>query len=344
MPESIFSLSARERAQFFQAAAVQVGRNAILLEKDVWVVWALRALFEDPVGAHLVFKGGTSLSKAHRVIERFSEDLDLTYDIRELAGDLLPRGNDNELQDIPETRARIRRVSDAVRNERLPAWVRDTVAPIIGARLIRDGAAADLEIDGCNLSIRYADEDHGQVKSAVLLEFGARATGEPADHHDIVCDSAAADLGIDLPTARPRVMKAERTFWEKATAVHVFCRSGDRVAEHKARHWYDLERLDARAVAAAAMADGDLASQVARHKSAFFRERDTGGTWIDYHAAVGGGLQLVPEGDRLAELRADYAAMQADGLLPENPLTFTRLMTRCKEIEDAVNAARSPAV
>ncbi len=340
MPDSIFSLSARDRADFFQAAVARVGRNAILLEKDVWVVWALRALFEDPVGAHLVFKGGTSLSKAHRLIERFSEDVDLTYDIRELAGDLLPGGARGEVLDIPDTRSQIRRVSEAIRNERLPAWVRGTIAPIILGRLQRDGAQAAVEIDGCNLSIRYADQDHGQVKSAVLLEFGARATGEPAAFLDIACDSAAAGLDIDLPTARPKVMKAERTFWEKATAVHVFCRSGDPVGNHKARHWYDLERLDANGVAAAAIADADLAAQVATHKSAFFRERDTAGAWIDYHAAVGGGLQLVPVGPHLAELEADYAAMQADGLVPVDALAFARLMARCGEIERAANAAR----
>jgi len=340
MPDSIFSLSARDRADFFQAAVARVGRNAILLEKDVWVVWALRALFEDPIGAHLVFKGGTSLSKAHRLIERFSEDVDLTYDIRELAADLLPRGEGGEVLDIPETRSQIRRVSEAVRNELLPAWVSGTVAPIIQARLERDGAQAAVEIDGCNLSIRYAQQDHGQVKSAVLLEFGARATGEPADFHDIACDSAAAGLDIDLPTARARVMKAERTFWEKATAVHVFCRSGNPVGDHKARHWYDLERLDANGVAPRAIADTDLAVQVATHKTAFFRERDQAGAWIDYHGAVGGGLQLVPVGPHLSELEADYAAMQADGLLPEGALTFARLMVRCGEIERAANAAR----
>ena len=340
MPDSIFSLSARDRADFFQAAVARVGRNAILLEKDVWVVWALRALFEDPIGAHLVFKGGTSLSKAHRLIERFSEDVDLTYDIRELAADLLPRGDGGEVLDIPETRSQIRRVSEAIRNELLPAWVSGTVAPIIRARLARDGAQAAVEIDGCNLSIRYAQQDHGQVKSAVLLEFGARATGEPADFHDIACDSAAAGLDIDLPTARARVMKAERTFWEKATAVHVFCRGGDPVGDHKARHWYDLERLDANGVAPRAIADADLAAQVATHKTAFFRERDQAGAWIDYHGAVGGGLQLVPVGPHLSELEADYAAMQADGLLPEGALTFARLMARCGEIERAANAAR----
>jgi hypothetical protein len=339
MPDSIFSLSARDRADFFQAAVARVGRTAILLEKDVWVVWALRALFEDHVGAHLVFKGGTSLSKAHRLIERFSEDVDLTYDIRELAGDLLPRAPGGEVLDIPATPSQVRRIR-AIVDERLPAWVRDIVAPIIQARLERDGAQATIEIAGSNLSIRYAQQDHGQVKSAVLLEFGARATGEPADVHDIACDSAAAGLDIDLPTARPRVMKAERTFWEKATAVHVFCRSGDPVGDHKARHWYDLERLHANGVAGRAIADASLAAQVATHKRAFFRERDTAGGWIDYHAAVGGGLQLVPVGAHLAELEADYAAMQTDGLLPVEALTFARLMVRCGDIERAANAAR----
>lgn len=342
MPDSIFSLNARDKADFFRAAVGRVGRNAVLLEKDVWVVWALRALFEDPVGAHLVFKGGTSLSKAHRVIERFSEDLDLTHDIRELAPDLLPRGQDGQVLDIPETRAQIRRVDEAIRYERLPAWVRDKIAPVIQARLDDDGAQARIEIAGSNLSIRYAEEDHGHIKSAVLLEFGARATGEPAEIHDIACDSAAADLGIELPTARPRVMKAERTFWEKATAVHVFCRSGDPVGDHKARHWYDIERLAAREVAARAIADGALAAQVATHKSAFFRVRDAANTWIDYHAAVGGGLQLVPVGRQLTDLEADYAVMQSDGLLPEDALSFVRLMERCGEIEAATNAARRP--
>jgi Nucleotidyl transferase AbiEii toxin, Type IV TA system len=58
------------------------GRPAHLLEKDVWAVWALAALYQSALREHLVFKGGTSLSKAYGVIRRFSEDVDLTYDIR----------------------------------------------------------------------------------------------------------------------------------------------------------------------------------------------------------------------------------------------------------------------
>ena len=84
-----FALSAEERLEALIQAANASGRPPNLLEKDVWVVWSLRHLFAAPYAPHLVFKGGTSLSKAYGVIQRFSEDVDLTYDIRAIAGDLI---------------------------------------------------------------------------------------------------------------------------------------------------------------------------------------------------------------------------------------------------------------
>ncbi len=88
MPESYFHLSAKDQADALAAGASASGRPPHLLEKDIWVVWALSTLFDSELGAHLVFKGGTALSKAYKVIQRFSEDVDLTYDIRALAPDL----------------------------------------------------------------------------------------------------------------------------------------------------------------------------------------------------------------------------------------------------------------
>ena len=84
-----FELSADERLEALAQAANASGRPPHLLEKDVWVVWSLQHLFAAPYAPHLVFKGGTSLSKAYGVIQRFSEDVDLTYDIRAIAGDLI---------------------------------------------------------------------------------------------------------------------------------------------------------------------------------------------------------------------------------------------------------------
>ena len=87
-----FQLSTAERREALDSAANASGLPPHLLEKDIWVVWALRHLFAGPYGDRLVFKGGTSLSKAYGVIRRFSEDVDLTYDIRAIAGELVGRG------------------------------------------------------------------------------------------------------------------------------------------------------------------------------------------------------------------------------------------------------------
>ena len=93
MAESWFSLSREDQAEALEFAAARSGRPAHLLEKDIWVVWVLSAIYESALASKLTFKGGTSLSKVYRIIDRFSEDVDLTYDIRELAADLLKQGN-----------------------------------------------------------------------------------------------------------------------------------------------------------------------------------------------------------------------------------------------------------
>src|SRR5262245_49231004 len=79
--EPFFGIAVNDRAEALQVAAAQSGRPVHVLEKDAWVVWTLSALFDSPFGKDLVFKGGTSLSKAYHVIDRFSEDIDVTYDI-----------------------------------------------------------------------------------------------------------------------------------------------------------------------------------------------------------------------------------------------------------------------
>jgi Nucleotidyl transferase AbiEii toxin, Type IV TA system len=94
-----FSLPTGDRREALEYARDQTGRPAHLLEKDIWVVWTLRALFESPLSVDLTFKGGTSLSKAYKIIDRFSEDIDLTYDIRKLLPDLI--GDGSELPPSP---------------------------------------------------------------------------------------------------------------------------------------------------------------------------------------------------------------------------------------------------
>jgi hypothetical protein len=172
-----------------------------------------------------------------------------------------------------------------------------------------------------------------------MLEFGARSTGEPASPRDIVCDAAAVIDGVEFPTARPRVMHAERTFWEKATAIHVFCVQARLRGDRFSRHWHDVSRLDQTGIGAAAIKDRALAAAVARHKSMFFGEKAADGTWVDYGVAKSGQLQLVPSGDARGALAEDYRRMVEDGLLAATPEPFDTLMDRCADIARRANAA-----
>jgi len=331
MADAFLRLPAKDRRDVHGVAADQSGRPAHLLEKDVWVVWALAALYGSPFGKHLVFRGGTSLSKAYKVIRRFSEDVDLTYDIRAIAPDLL--GADSEA--LPKTRGEERRWSREVR-QRLPQWV-------VANALAAEGLAAVIRVEGEKLFIEYqaTARGSGYVAPIVMLEFGARSTGEPASLSDVICDASAFIEGVVFPTARPRVMNAERTFWEKATAIHIFCSQERLRGDRFARYWHDVVRLDEAGLAATGLADRALALAVARHKSMFFAEKAIDQSVIDYAAAVSGRLQLVPAGGAFKVLEKDYARMVEDGLLMEDADPFEALMARCADIAARANLVSS---
>lgn len=177
MADVFLQLSAEDRRDALSVVADRSGRPTHLLEKDVWVVWALATLYAAPLGEHLVFKGGTSLSKAYQVIRRFSEDVDLTYDIRAIAPDLV--GDNGE--GLPKTRSEEKRWSSEVRR-RLPAWVAETVQPVIETALAAEGLSAAVRVEDEKLFIDYeaTAAGSGYVAPSVMLEFGARSTGEPA--------------------------------------------------------------------------------------------------------------------------------------------------------------------
>ena len=328
-------LSSDDRRDALEVAERISGHKAHLLEKDVWVVATLGVLFDAPFAGSLTFKGGTSLSKAWHAIRRFSEDIDITYDIRGFAPDLVSRSDEEAL---PPNRRQEKRWMRAIR-PRLANWVRDQARPTVEDGLAGAGFVARVRPDADRLYIGYEPlfEEAGLVRPEVLVEFCARSTGEPHSNRPVVCDGATFLSGLAFPEAHATVMLAERTFWEKATAVHVFCRQARRRGERLSRHWHDLARLDEAGIATTALADRALALSVARHKAMFFAENDARGERIDYEAAVSGELQLVPSGAAHAVLANDYAKMLADGMLLDANEPFDALMERCAAIEAKAN-------
>ena len=338
MPENFFDLTPGDQREAFEQVRAKTGRPTHLLEKDVWVVWTLRTLFDSPLRTDVTFKGGTSLSKAYQIINRFSEDIDLTYNIRKLIGDLV--GGDS---DLPVSRSQADRWSKAVR-KRLPEWITTTVQPVLAAALVKDRLQAKIEINGKNsdsLILRYPalTRGTGYIPPTVVLEFGGRATGEPHQVMPIVCDMAAHLSSVSFPIASPLVMSVARTFWEKATAAHVYCAQGRIRSERYARHWHDLAAIARSQYFADIISDRTVAVAVARHKSFFFIEKGADGTVINYEAAVNGRLEIVPAREARDALAADYAAMMADDVMVGDALSFDRLIQACREIEEKANRA-----
>jgi len=342
MAESYLALNSQDQAEVLEQARDNTGRPTHLLEKDVWVVWTLGALFDSGLAGDLTFKGGTSLSKAYKIIDRFSEDLDLTYDIRKLISDLT--GGEAFL---PANRSQAGKWTKAVR-DRLPEWIAGEVRPILQNALDRAKLDAKLEIAGAEqdkLLLHYpaVKQGTGYVAPVVTLEFGGRATGEPHAVLSVACDMAGHVDGVSFPTASPLVMSVARTFWEKATAAHVYCAQGRIRGERYARHWHDLAAIRRSSHFRAAIEDRPVAQAVAGHKSYFFSEKDVEGKVIDYFGAVNGGLQIVPEGAARDALAMDYGKMLEDEVMVGDALPFDELMAACADVAQLANgAAKSP--
>lgn len=337
MAEHYFELSREDQSEVLEQARESTGRPTHLLEKDAWVVWTLSALFESPLSENLTFKGGTSLSKVYKVINRFSEDIDLTYDIRKLIGDFT---GDEEF--LPPSRSQAKKWTEAVR-DRLPGWINSKVLPILQAALEKAKMEARLEIAGeqhdkllvCYPAIKQGT---GYVAPIVTLEFGARATGEPHHVLPVTCDMEGYVEGVNFPKASPLVMGIARTFWEKATATHVYCVQGRIRGERYARHWHDLVAIMHSTHFDDIIKDHEVARAVAAHKAIFFPEKDSSGGAVDYEKAVDGMLKIVPEGEARESLAQDYAKMLEDQVMIEGALPFDDLMDACSELMAIANA------
>src|SRR5690606_14146904 len=79
------NLTDEQKLQILEQVENSIGLPAFVVEKDWWVCAILKAVFQSKYTDSIIFKGGTSLSKAYNLIDRFSEDIDLIID-RHLLG------------------------------------------------------------------------------------------------------------------------------------------------------------------------------------------------------------------------------------------------------------------
>jgi hypothetical protein len=198
-------------------------------------------------------------------------------------------------------------------------------------------AKARLEADCIHIEYAHSAEGYDYVSPRVKIEFGARSSGEPVESRQIVCDAAEFLPTLTFPIPVVRVMRVERTAWEKMTAIHVFCQQ-ENIKDRLSRHWYDIAKLDVSGYIDAALKDRDIARRVADHKSWAFGAKDARGNVIAYHSVINGAPTLIPQGKSLEALAADYAKMIDDRLFAGTPESFEWVLERCRDIERRANA------
>lgn len=330
----------RERAQLFQTAEIRHHPPiaAAIIEKDFWVCWSLHRLFDVlRFRPQLIFKGGTSLSKVFNVIERFSEDVDLSLSRRDLgfADDLDPeQAGISKKESQRRLEALVEQCRQIVRERLLPDLRRD-----FGTILGSSGWSLELDAqDPQTVIFSYPASDltgaSKYIRPAVRLEMGARSDDWPTVDAEI--KPYAAESFPEMfaaPMCRVHTLDAERTFWEKATLLHAeFHRPADKPSrERLSRHYYDLFCLSRHEIGRRAIKRLDLLKRVVAHKSFFFAA-----AWANYGSAKPGTFCLVPsDAGRLESLRKDYDAMQAM-IFGESP-KWNDIIEELRRLEDKIN-------
>lgn len=338
--DSFLQITDARRLLAYQQVDEVMGLQAASVEKDFWVCWTLRTLFALPeIGGCLTFKGGTSLSKAWKLIQRFSEDIDLVVD-----KEMLGFGGDASPERAPSSKQRRNRLEALIKASQ--AFVTGTLLPALAARIHDALGDADWRLDvdpdmpdGQCLLFHYPSvfptTAAGYVRPVVKIELGARSDDWPSEEKSIQPYVIECFPALDPAPAFPvRVLSAERTFWEKACLLH---EETFRPAEkprklRMARHYYDLWCLLRAGIGQRALDQTGLFQRVAEHRELFFRF-----SWVDYSTHRPGSFRLTPPAAHLAAWRADYEDMLGPMFFGDTP-RFEEMIAAAADFEAAFNA------
>jgi hypothetical protein len=343
--DEVFVAGSEAMLSAFDTTALRLGTASQNIEKDFWVCWTLDALFNGlkAGGPRLLFKGGTSLSKGFGLINRFSEDIDVTV----FRDDIGEPATIAELEALSgkKRRARLDAIRDACRayingplRDELTAILRDRVeAANLDSGAVRVDAD-DADPDGQTLLIWYpaATPRSDYVRAAIKIESGAKSALDPNSDVPIkpyVDDDLPA---LDLTVPAVRTVDPERTFWDKVVILHGLRRWFDKRGELRgggqrvSRHYYDLHRLAAAPVGTTAIADAALGADCVAHARMFFDRPD-----FDLASAGPGSFALIPHDTMIEQLRVDYRAMQ--GMIFGESPQFEAVLESIRALEASLN-------
>lgn len=342
----IIAAKPQDRRDLFLTTANRLGTPLPNVEKDFWICFVLDLLFNyrNAYEPRLLFKGGTSLSKAYGLISRFSEDLDITI-FREDIGQNIDVENLEKLSG-KQQRKRLEAIKQACQ-----AFIKNQLKDRLNQQISELFTHANLPIKDVPVNLDPDDPDQqtllvhypsintapdDYVKPTIKIEAGAKSALEP---HQLISiqpyvanDLSSSNLMItDIVT-----IKSERTFWDKIIILHGLRRWYDnrgqvRKQGHRvSRHYYDVFKLLHSSVGEEAKQNFTLALDCMRHALMFFNSND-----LDLSHARPGSFTITPAKEMVGVLKQDYKAM-AGMIFGEVP-DFNDVLKAIEDLEYVIN-------
>jgi predicted nucleotidyltransferase component of viral defense system len=319
----------RRRQELFRETSRKMGVHEAIIEKDFWVCLILRILFSsERWGDKVVFNGGTCLSKVYGAIERFSEDIGLILDWREL-------GYSKDAPWLPESATKKDRFVKAT-TPMTRQFLNEVFAPSLQELCARElGPLLTIRADEDIVMVEYPRAfANPSILPYIILELGPLAAWTP--HKDAVITPYAAEQYPGMfatPECHLKVVTIERTFWEKATILHQeYHRPDDKpMPARNSRHYYDVFKMAKASIADSALRQIDLLPRVVEFKERFYMA-----TWSNLASARPGSFRLVPPAARITDLERDYQAM-GSMFFHEEP-SFSVVLESLGSLESRIDA------
>jgi predicted nucleotidyltransferase component of viral defense system len=305
-----------------------------VIEKDFWVCWTLHLLNEIPeLKGNITFKGGTSLSKAWGLIERFSEDIDIAIN-RKIFGQEPPHG----AEDAESNRQRKKRLEEL--EEKSAAFIRDVLLPQLQEKIAEHLKPEEFTLkpiqkgNEVNIEFEYPGtlkNELGGLLPVVLIELVPRADEIPNEERNItpIIYEVFSEL-LGEGTFSVSSLAPERTFLEKLLFIHETLEGFNKGSERKSRHYYDLLKLYQAGVFEKIKSNRKLLRIVVEHRQTFFRYNT-----MDYTGILTKGVSLLPPQESWADWRGDY--IRSAVMIYDNKPSFDELMSFAERFEKEFN-------
>lgn len=330
---NFYTIDKAEKIAIFSAIAAEKGMTPFAVEKDWWVSRTLEIIFQMPIAKHLVFKGGTSLSKAWKLINRFSEDIDLAIDKEFFEG---YKGKISKTQ-IGKLRKVAGKYTTGTFFEELQAAFSTKGFTELEFKII-DTRESDQ--DPRIIEIYYTNvvnQPTQYVLPRVQIEISCRSLREPftVQTFGSLVDEFYADRDFIEPLFTVPSVNPERTFLEKLFLLHEeFHRPTEKMrVDRLSRHLYDIYHLAKTGIAAKAITDKELYETIVAHRYKFSRVGE-----VDYNLHNPRKVNPIPVTGKMDEWKADYAKMKEDMIYEQNKPSFEELINNLMELTKQLQA------